>query len=441
MKNKLLLFSLIICSQIVFGQHTITILNSKTKEPIQNVHIKKKKKVYVSDENGKVVFEKIKDKDRIFLSHVKYYDRAIKFGEIVNQSIFLTEKEVELSEILITKKKKKELNFQSLPELEKGLHGFASVFYKDKIYVFGGDKSSLSDGMRMAFQEMSEMQERNVTFNEIIFRANRRTSYNGYSNQVHIYDIKNRSWTSLEKPVLKRAYHKAVLIDDKVYLLGGKRLATNRTREYLSDDIEVFNLKKNKLEKSIDNKQNGVNQGVAKIDNSIILVGGSVKKLKRNKLKFSNNVSLYNTKEDKWYVIGKLPDPKETECIKVNDKLYMIGGKGNEKMNRITSFNLKNGKWQIEKVLPRTMKMPAIDKKGDIIYIFDKNHFYSFNTSNKGLKEYKIDLPYESSKMFLVDNKFYLLGGYVKEQFQLKPSKKMYTIDLKELNTTLYDEY
>ncbi len=439
MKNKFVLFLLFICSQFVFGQHTITILNSKTKEPIQNVHIKKKKKVYVTDENGKVFIEKIKEKQRIFLSHVKYYDRNILFGEIVNNSIFLTEKQVALSEVLITKKKKKELNFELLPELKKGLHGFASVFYKDKIYVFGGDKSSLSDGMRMALQEVSENPR--ASFSEFLIRANRYSSYKGYSNQIHIYDIKNKRWNSLEKPVLKRAYHKAVLIDDKVYLLGGKRLATNRSREYLSDDIEVFNLKKNKLEKLIDNKQNGVNQGVAKIDKSIILVGGSVKKLKKNKLKFSNNVSLYNTKEDKWYVIGKLPDPKETECIKVNNKLYMIGGKGNEKMNRITSFNLKNGKWQIEKVLPRTIKMPAIDKKDDTIYIFDKNHFYAFNTKNNGLKEYKINLPYESSKMFLVDNKFYLLGGFVKEQFQVKPSKKMYAIDLKELNTTLYDEY
>ncbi|MFY7671865.1 hypothetical protein ACOSP6_12330 [Tenacibaculum sp. MEBiC06402] len=441
MKNKFLLFALIICSQLVFGQHTITVLNSKTKEPIQNVHIKKKKKVYVTDKNGKVVIEKIKDKDRIFLSHVKYFDRDIKFGEIVNQSIFLTEKEVELSEVLITKKKKKELNFRLLPELEKGLHGFACVLYKDKIYVFGGDKSSLTDGMRLALQELNEFQESNATFNQFVMRTTRYSSYQGYSNKVHVYDIKNKSWSSLEKPVLKRAYHKAVLIDGKAYLLGGKKLAKNKSREYLIDDIEVFNLKTNKLEKSIESKQNGVNQGVAKIDNSIILLGGSVRKLKKGKLKFSNNVSLYNTKEDKWYSIGKLPDPKETECIKVNDKLFMIGGKGTEKMNRITSFNLKNGKWEIEKVLPRTMKMPAIDKKGDLFYIFDKNFFYVFNTKTKGLKEYKIDLPYESSKMFLVDNKFYLLGGFVKDQYQVKPSKKMYTIDLNELNTTLYDEY
>jgi hypothetical protein len=441
MKDKLLLLCFLITSHFIFGQHTITVLNSKTKEPIQNVHIKKKKNVYVSDENGKVFIEKIKDNDRIFLSHVEFYDRDILFGEIVNESIFLTEKDIRLSEVLITKKKKKELNFEKLPELEKGLHGFASVLYNDKIYVFGGDKSTLSDGMRMAFQELNEMQDDNINVSELVYRTNRRTSYQGYSNKVHIYDIKNRRWSALEKPVLKRAYHKAVLIDGKVYLLGGKKLAKNKSREYLIDDIEVFNLKTNNLEKSIDSKQNGINQGVAKIDNSIILVGGSIKKLKKGRLKFSNNVSLYNTKEDKWYTIGKLPDPKETECIKVNDKLFMIGGKGSEKMNRITSFNLKNGKWKIEKVLPRTMKIPAIDKKGDLIYIFDKNFFYVFNTNTNGLKEYKIDLPYESSKMFLVNNKFYLLGGFVKDQYQVKPSKKMYTIDLNELNTTLYDEY
>lgn len=424
MKDKLLLLCFLITSHFIFGQHTITVLNSKTKEPIQNVHLKKKKKIYVTDENGKVVFEKIKDKDRIFLSHIEYYDRDILFGEIVNKSIFLTEKDIRLSEVLITKKKKKELSFEKLPELEKGLHGFASVLYNDKIYVFGGDKSTLSDGMRMAFQELNEMQDDNVNVSELVYRTNRRTSYQGYSNKVYIYDIKNRRWFALEQPVLKRAYHKAVLIDGKVYLLGGKKLAKNKSREYLIDDIEVFNLKTNKLEKSIDSKQNGINQGVAKIDNSIILVGGSVKKLKKGRLKFSNNVSLYNTKEDKWYTIGKLPDPKETECIKVNDKLFMIGGKGTDKMNRITSFNLKNGKWKIEKVLPRTMKMPAIDKKGDLIYIFDKNFFYVFNTNTNGLKEYKIDLPYESSKMVLVNNKFYLVGGFVKDQYQVKPSKK-----------------
>lgn len=439
MKNLPLTLALFFCTIVLFAQDiTFTVLNSKTKIPIKDVHITKGNDVFVTNKKGKIRINNIKN-DSLYFSHVRFLDKKIRYTKHINTTIYLVEKDVKLSEVVITKEKKKELSFKALPKMEKGMHGFASVVHDDKIYVFGGDVSVLQNTLLKAFQLSSE--DPSGSFSNFLFNVRRNTSFKKYSDKVLVYDMKNRSWNTLDVPLKKRAYHKAVLIGEEVYLLGGKKLAKDQEREYLIDEIEVFDLKTNKLKKSLDNKQNGVNQGVESIDESIVMLGGSTKTSKKGKKRFATNVALYNTKKNKWFIIGKLPDPKETECIRVNDKLYLVGGDKNDALNTITSFNLKNGKWKIEKTLPKKIKKAAIQKKGDDIYIFDAYNLYKYDTTTNLIHQYKIDLPYKGSEMFLSDNKLYILGGFIDEDFERRPSNKMFSVDLNEFKKTDFSTF
>lgn len=439
MKNLPLLLVLFICNTVVFAQDiTFTVLNSKTKEPIQNVHVTKGKTVFISNEKGKITVPKVKN-ETLFFSHVRFLDKKIDYKKGMDATIYLVEKNEKLSEVVVLNKKRERLSFKTLPKLEKGIHDFASVVYNNKIYVFGGDASVVKKGLMQAYR----LSENDVEFdiNDFFYNVRRNASFLTYNDKIFVFDLGYKSWSVIDAPILKRAYHKGVLIDKKVYLLGGKRISKSQEREYLVDEIEVFDLVTNTFEKTLDNKQNGVNQGVEKIDESIVMLGGSVKTLKKGKKRYSRNVALYDTKRDKWFAIGMLPDPKETECIRVKDKLYLIGGDKNNALNTITSFNLKNGKWKIEKILPQKIKKPAIQKKGDDIYIFDAYNFYKYNTVSNLIQQYEIDIPYKGSDMLISENKLYILGGFIEQDLERIPSSKMFSIDLEELNNTDFNTY
>lgn len=423
----LLLFQ---CYLLSSQNRVLVLFDSIQKKSIKNVHVKYKGNVFISDSIGNITVPDLK-KGKFYFSHIKYIDRTIVLSQKINDTIFLIEENNKLSEVLISYKKKRKLTFETLPNLEKGIHSFAAVLHGGKIYVFGGDKSILKDAATIALKEASESNTPMKSF--LLYK-----SFISYSSTIYVYTIKTKRWSKLKTKIQPKANHKAVLINDKVYLIGGKKLSRNKQREYLTNDIEVFNLITKRKEESLKNKHKSINQGVSKIGDKIILFGGSIKRLKSGKQKFSNDVTLYDTKQNKWRVLGKLPDPKETESVRIKEKVYLIVGNNNKKIDKITSFNLRSGKWIVKKILPKKMSKPAIEVNGDQIYIFNESNFYVFNTLNSSLKEFKINLLYESCEMFLSEGYLYLLGGYKVDPLQRIPSKKMFRINLKELETTRY---
>ncbi|WP_431167498.1 Kelch repeat-containing protein [Tenacibaculum halocynthiae] len=426
----LLLFQ---CYLLSSQNRVLVLFDSIQKKPIKNVHVKYKGNVFISDSIGNVTVPNLKT-GKFYFSHIKYLDRTIVLSQKLNDTIFLIEQNNKLSEVLISYKKKRKLTFETLPELEKGIHSFASVLYEGKIYVFGGDKSILKDAATIALKEASES---NTPMKSLLLYK----SFISYSSTIYVYTIKTKRWSKLKSKTQPKANHKAVLIQNKVYLIGGKKISRNKEREYLTDNIEVFNLITKRKEKSLKNKHKAVNQGVSRFGDKIILLGGSVKRLKSGKQKFSNDVTLYDTKQNKWRILGKLPDPKETESVRIKEKVYLIGGNNNKKIDKITSFNLRTGKWRVEKRLPNKMSKPAIEVNGNLIYIFSESNVYVFNTLNSSLKEFKINLLYESCEMFLSEGYLYLLGGYEVDPLQRVPSKKMFRINLKEFETTRFKTF
>ncbi len=440
MKKLILTSILLLFNGIAFSQNVVlTILDTKTQTPIDGVHVKTDNKVYVSDEEGKIRIENFKE-GIYYFSHLQYIAKEVFLKTKKQHTLLLTQKENVLEEILISKNRKRGIEYETLPPMEKGVYGFASVLYEGKIYVFGGESSNLTNKHLKALEAMQMRGSLGGTFGHFLNETRRYHNNNiiEYNNKLYVYDIAKKVWSISSLGLMKRAYHKAVRVEDKVFLFGGIRLSKNKTRTYLDGTVEVFNLKTNTLEKTIESAHKAVNSGVANVEDAVILVGGSTKSKKKNRKRFSNDVKLYNTSENKWFSIGKLPDPKETTCVVVNNKLYSIGGFNNNELSTITSFNLKKGTWKIEKKLPVRIKNATVKHRDHTIFVFNENRLYIYDTISNDLKEYKVGLPYQSSEMFVFNDKLYILGGFERTSSEKKVSKGLFSIDLEEFDTTKY---
>ena len=131
-----------------------------------------------------------------------------------------------------------------------------------------------------------------------------------------------------------------------------------------------------------------------------------------------------------------MPEAKETQGVLINDKIYLIGGFNKIALNTIETYNLETGIWEKEGELFKGINNPTVTSNGNTIYFFDDGNIYTYNILTKELNKYLIDLSLISAKLFFNNNTLYILGGYKETMYSIFPSDGLFSIDIKEFNTT-----
>ena len=376
--------------------------------------------------------------DTIYFSIIGYIPKSFTLSELKdsNYVIYLSENIEKLKEVTLTsnKKLKSKIHFNKLSSLKGGLHSFGSALIEDKIYVIGGDESYIEDTAKKI-----NLLYGNLDF-EIYLKklsSNPSPSWENYKGNLQIYDIKTDTWKTSDLKFRKRAYNTINYYNNKIYVLGGTRLSTNRKFEYLDDKIEVFDLKTKSIIIDDTNPHQATNFASFIYDSNIIVMGGSVKLKNNGEKLFTNKSHIYNLESGYWYQLKDMPEAKEVKGVLIKNKIYLIGGFINKPLKDIETYNLTTGKWKKEGELFSGIETPALATHDNVIYIFDDGKIYTYNTETKKLDEYLIDLFFKSSSLYYYNDKLYLLGGFKENEFSKTPSSKLYSININAFEETL----
>lgn len=437
MKN-LLIFGFLIFSSIIFSQKiTVKILDFETKKPIEKAHVFFINKTIYTNQKGEFSFQLKNQKSITFsVSHLKYETQKIIYNTHKKPLvIYLYEKQVTLKGIKIITKKKYNtaIEFKKLEDLPKAVYSFASVLNGNKIYVFGGNVSSVYAKNEEGLSQVQFSNEEEIM--KFLKKPNP-ISFNNFVGDIQTYDISDKKWKLENKKVINRAYYNAVSYKDTVFLIGGKKLSKKKSRELLSDQIEVVSLKDLSIKKDDTNPHQAVDFGSVLYDNKILVFGGSIKQHKNGTVLFSDDIHIYDLKTGYWYLLAKMPKGKEVTGIVFEDKLYFFGGFNKKNLVDIESFDLKTGKWQKEGTLFRGMRKPAITKDKDFIYLNENGKIITFDPKTSTLKEYSIDLNLNNSNMYFFNETIYIVGGYHVEDYRRYPSSGLYSINVSEFINT-----
>ncbi len=273
-------------------------------------------------------------------------------------------------------------------------------------------------------------------FDNIFFSS--QPTFQDFSDELFIYDISTNEWNNEDIGLRKRAYHNINYDkeNNEIYILGGKRLSTNRTFEYLDDKIEILDptIKSIKIDKT--NSHQAINFGSFIYKNNLIVLGGSIKMNKNKEKVYSNKIHLFDLKSGLWYHIGNMPKAKETNGILIGDKIFLFGGYDVGPLTQIESFDLITGKWTIEGDLFSGVGRSAIAKNDSTIYLFENGRIFTFHIFSKELKEYHVNIFLKGTKMYFAHNKLFILGGVYEGEFSTQPSNEMFSIDLGEFENT-----
>lgn len=435
MKKTFLIFLLSFVSMLIYGQTVvIKVLDIATDLPIYEAHLKLGKEVFLTNNEGIAKISIINTKN-LEVSHIKYQSKQIQLSNKKEVIVYLSEKQLKLEEVTITSKRnlKKYIHFTKLQQIPKSIHSFGSVLLNDKLYTFGGDASNVQHSNRKGLSEMTQSDE-----NQIIkfLSKNKPSNFYRYRKKIFIYDFKNKSWKTSPVEPKARAYHKAVTHNNKVYLLGGKRLTLTKMKEMLMPQIEVLNIKNDSIEVDEMNPHQGVNFESLIFEDKLLVIGGSLKLMDNGFKKYTDKIHFYDIKSGYWYLLTTMSKGKETSGIIVNNKLYLFGGYRDRRLKEIESFNLITGKWTQEGDLFTAMEKPAITKNKNTIYLFENDKIVTYHTVTKELKEYRIDLPLFFSEIQIRNDKLYIIGGTEIKNYENRPQRSFVEISLDEFENT-----
>ena len=436
--KSLCILTFLIYTSFSFSQKiTLNVFSSTTKEPIEKAHILFLNSALYTDENGAFSIDLLNKKSiTIKISHLKYKNLEIVFQkDFSSKIIFLNEKEELLKGIKITTKKqlKSSIEYKKLPEMPKAVYSFGSIIDDNKIYVFGGDVSSIIEKNKEGLSQLQFSSEAEIMK---FLTKPKPISFNNYLGDIQYYDIEHQKWQIKDEKVIKRAYHNTIYYKDTVLIIGGKTLSKKKVRELLANEIEYVSLKDFSIEKDQTNPHQAVDFGSVLYDDKLLVFGGSTKQLKNGKIIFSDEIHLYDLKTGYWYLLTKMPSAKEVTGIIFDDKLYLFGGFNKKNLSEIESFNLKTGIWTKEGNLFRGMKKPAITKDDEFIYLQEDGKMVTFEPKTSILKEFKIDLNFNNANMHFLNENLYLIGGYHVQDYRKFPSSSVFSIAVTEFLKT-----
>lgn len=416
------------------------VMNKKSNLPIEdvNVTIKRNNTNTLTDEKGRFKLSlstRFQETDSIYFSHIGYFPKKISITELQKNDviIFLDEKIEPLDNISIAANKqlKLKISFTKLASLQYPLSNFGSILKDNKIYVIGGDASFKTDAWKKVQYEKVD-----PTMDDYLRELSFQFSGQSYKGNLLVYDIKTNQWETSKIKFRKRAYHNLNEYNNKIYVLGGKRISANGVFEYLDDKIEVFDIKNQTIAIDNTNPHQASEFASFKYNNNIIVMGGSVKMTEDGTKQYSNKVHSYDINSGYWYELANMPTGKETSGVLIQDKIYLIGGYNSKPLSTMESFDLLTEKWNTEGELFYGICNPAIAQNDTIIYFFENEKIFTYDTNTKQLKEYLISLPMKASKLYFSDNKLYLLGGYVENYYSKFPSSNLFSIDINEFENT-----
>lgn len=420
-----------------------TILDKETNNRLEyvNIYFERGKIGTISDFKGKFNLNtnpKIKDTDILQFSILGYSTKKLTYSELKlnDYKIYLTKKFENIKEITLNNNRqlKPYLHYKKLPFIKGGLFSFGSTIVNDKIYVVGGNRSRIANPLNISFKAGSDLNRGKHTGAR---PSMINSTYKNYTNKLYTFNFNNEEWTKSEIKFRKKANHNLHIIDNKLFVIGGKRLSPNERFQYLENKIEVLDLEKQIITIDHTNPHQAVNFESFLFDNCLIVLGGSIKQKKNGDKTYTDKMHLYDTKTGNWYELGNMTKAKETKGVLIENTIYLIGGYNEENLAEIESYNLLDRKWEVEGKMFHGMKIPAIANFNNIIYIYENGKIFTYNIINKTLNEYKISVYLYNCRLHIYNEKLYLLGGYKKtDNYNKIASNNMYSIDLDEFLLT-----
>ncbi|XP_077295648.1 kelch-like protein 20 isoform X3 [Arctopsyche grandis] len=166
----------------------------------------------------------------------------------------------------------------------------------------------------------------------------------GEHDRVSCFDLVTKETTQLQSMQKERRYFAATVIDDQIFVIGGRN-----ERNGAMDSVERYDLVTNTWTNMAHMLTPRCGHGITVIGKEIYAIGGCDNS--NNKL---NTMEIYNTQQDVWRAAPKMNEKRYYfAAVAMGNHIYAIGGHcGLSSLKSVERFDIKSQTWTSLASLP-----------------------------------------------------------------------------------------
>lgn len=241
--------------------------------------------------------------------------------------------------------------WKTLAETPLEMHHFQAVTYKDEVWVLGAFTGKYpheipipdiyifnpKDNEWRKGPQIPADRRRGAAgvfvYNEKIYIVCgiQDGHWDGHVSWLDEYDPKKKQWRKLPDAPHVRDHVQAVVIDDKIYVAGGRR-STAKIGQVLNlteTAVDVYNFKTNQwttLPEASNLPTPRAGNASVVLDKSMLVIGGE----SGDQVPAHSEVEAFNTNTMRWETLSPLKQGRHgTGAVNINGKIYIVAGSGN----------------------------------------------------------------------------------------------------------------
>lgn len=419
----LILFTLFAPFTLLNAQIRGNVVDGGNQLPLSDVHIYLQKDsagIDITDGEGnyQIPYNRVNASDTLVFSRVGYhpFKATMSMLKAMGGKVLMYEQAQMLAEVSVAGERHSEfLECVELQSMPQALFAFGGFQKGDKIYVAGGDETSVEKTNKKDEEENS------------LFYGVRAQEFR--SPHMYVYDISTDSWTTLPVKLVPRAGHAAHCYRDKVFIIGGLRYSTNRRLQFTDATMEVYDMDKDTLYVDPVNPHQGTGFASFVHDDCLYVIGGAVKERK-----FTDKIHTLDLKNGVWYELADRIPAEYTgkrNGILVGHKVYFFGGWRGAPQWTSVSYDLQSGTWEPLCDLKAGAAFPGLATDGKQIYIYEAGVLQVYDLSRNTIRSYRVASEAVDAGLFYADGKLYIVGGCERDGEELvTPSSAVCSIDV-----------
>ena len=189
-----------------------------------------------------------------------------------------------------------------------------------------------------------------------------------YHKTVEVYDTQTDTWVKKRDMLTRRMPFAAAVVDGKIYLIGGTRIEVKNGvfgGKAITDLVEVYDPLTDRWEKRADMPTARSADDAVVVDSKIYVLGGQTRFDGDLAGRFVTRIEAYNPKTDQWHQLRDMPMFKfGFSTVAVDNEIYMVNGMDNalQRIDVVDVYNPTVDKW-------REIEPPTIPTEGTTVVV------------------------------------------------------------------------
>ena len=284
-----------------------------------------------------------------------------------------------------------------------------------------------------------------VAHGEFIYIVGGLNSIGTASNSVERLDVHTGRTEIVAHLRVARQWHRAVIVGEKIYVLGGATLGSlSRSRSYLravesavsashgsnsmveppsseggvdlEASVEIVDLATGKVSRGPTMLEPREQFACVETDGQIYVIGGG--RIYRDKFSFTNTTEILDVAKNQWRQGVPMPKPRSTDGAIVDGGFIVVAGgyDGFISSDAVYSFELRTGTWRTNTPLCRSTSAHSVAFLGNYLYLFGDydapERLLAYNLKTKESETFRLRYtPARFATVVVADGRIFVIGG------------------------------